>query len=80
MSWQQKRSMTPAEYEWAIDKLRLNKAQAGRFLGVSERTSHRYFDGDAEIPEASVMLLRSMIAHGEVPVVPPAPKWRRLPA
>ena len=73
MSWQVRR-MTPKEYERAIGLLGLNKAQAGRFLGVSTRTSHRYFDGDAEIPVAQSLLLRSMIHHKEGPIVPP---WQR---
>jgi hypothetical protein len=66
--------MTPKEYERAIGLLGLNKAQAGRFLGVSTRTSHRYFDGDTDVPAAHSLLLRAMIHHKEPPIVPP---WQR---
>jgi hypothetical protein len=52
--------------------LGLNLASAGRYLGRSARTSHRYSRGDAEIPAAEVLLLRSLLAHGDAPVVP---KW-----
>jgi len=72
-SWQVRR-MSPVEYGRAIARLGLNKAQAGRFLGVSTRTSHRYFDGDASIPVATVLLLRSMVHHGDGPIVP---AWKR---
>ena len=72
--WMTQRTMTPAQYAWAIRQLGLNKAQAGRFLGVSARTSHRYFDGHTVIPEAHAMLLRAVIHHNEQPIVPP---WER---
>lgn len=68
------RTMTPAQYKRAIEQLGLNKAQAGRFLGVSTRTSHRYFDGDTVIPPAHALLLWGMIAFKQDPVVP---AWQR---
>ena len=71
MSDWQNRTMTPHQYAWAIKTLGLNKAQAGRFLGVSERTAHRYHDGDTAIPAAHSLLLRAMINYGEPPEVPP---------
>ena len=70
MSWQYERSMTPRQYEFAIRKLGMTQVGAGRFLGVSERTSRRFVAGHAEIPTAIVLLLSSMIAHNEQPVVP----------
>jgi DNA-binding transcriptional regulator YiaG len=72
LDWQNEREMTPAEYRRVIKSLRLNTASAGRYLGVSTRTSHRYGRGETEIPAAQVLLLRSLAAHGETPVVP---KW-----
>jgi DNA-binding transcriptional regulator YiaG len=74
VGWQHQRTMTPEEYEWALERLDLNKAEAGRLLGRSERTSRRYISGDASIPAAEVLLLRALIHHGEVPVVP---RWNR---
>ena len=59
------------EYRRAIHTLRLNKAQAGRFLGISERTAHRLWDGDAKVPVAIALLLRALIYHNEYPEVPP---------
>ena len=70
MTWQI-RSMPPLEYRRAIHTLRLNKAQAGRYLGISERTAHRYWDGDAKVPAAHALLLRALIHYGEPPEVPP---------
>jgi hypothetical protein len=72
--WQKERLMTPRQYKMIIKELGLNKASAGRYVGVSGRTSHRYVSGDAEIPIATALLLRSLVAHGETPVVP---KWKR---
>lgn len=75
------RTMSPAQYKRAIEQLGLNKAQAGRFLGVSTRTSHRYFDGDTVIPPAHAMLLRVMVELGDAPIVPRqapiVPPWQR---
>lgn len=70
MSWQHQRSMTPGQYLWAIRTLNLSRPAAGRFLGVTNRTSYRYADGEAVIPAAHALLLRAMIAHNETPVVP----------
>jgi predicted DNA-binding protein (UPF0251 family) len=72
--WQSKRSMAPKEYERVMEQLGLNQAQAGRWLGVSERTSRRYVAGEAEIPAAQVLLLRAALSYRIDPVVPP---WRR---
>jgi hypothetical protein len=55
-------------------ELGLNKAAAGRFIGVSERTTRRMFRGQAEIPVSVGLLLRLMLKHGEQPIVP---AWSR---
>jgi len=68
--WQMQRSMSPKAYERTIDALGLNQASAGRYLGVSARTSRRYVSGDAVIPAVTVLFLRSCIAHKVTPVVP----------
>ena len=69
-TWQHQRRMTPIAYGAALKQLGLNTASAGRYLGVSTRTSHRYLKGEREIPEASAMLLRGLIALKIAPVVP----------
>jgi len=71
---QDDRAMSPREFERTIDALGLSKAAAGRFLGVSERTLHRYADGDAEIPVSTVLLLRWMLEAGVIPKVPRRPR------
>jgi len=70
MTWQN-REMSPSEYRKSIHILRLKKAQAGRYLGVSVRTAHRYWDGDVKVPAASAMLLRALLHFKEHPEVPP---------
>ena len=70
MSWQKQRDMTPGQYKHAIKMLGMTQAGSGRFLGVSERTAHRYVSGDAVVPDSTALLLRSMIYHGEEPEVP----------
>jgi len=69
--WQTERMMSPKAYERAMEQLGLNQAQAGRWLGVSERTSRRYVAGEAEIPPAQVLLLRTYADLGLTPRVPP---------
>jgi len=68
--WQMERSMSPRAYRRAITALGLNQASAGRYLGVSARTSRRYCTGDTEVPVAAALLLRACIAHKVEPLVP----------
>jgi len=72
--WQNQRSMAPGEYRRTIAQLGLNTAQAGRWLGIGTRTAYRYRDGESEIPEAHVLLLRAALRYNIEPVVPP---WQR---
>ena len=62
--------MTAREYIQIIEDLGMNVAQAARYLGVGERTSHRYKRAETPIPEAHVLLLRCLRAHNIEPVVP----------
>ena len=73
VSWQDFRTMNASEYAEALEALGLNTASAGRFLGVSTRTSHRYLNDEAEIPEAQALLLRTFIAKR---ITPKVPSWR----
>jgi DNA-binding transcriptional regulator YdaS (Cro superfamily) len=68
--WQYERSMTPEQYAIAIHLLGLSQLAAGRWLGVSPRTSRRYITGHAEIPAAQALLLRAAIRYRVKPVVP----------
>ena len=74
MTWQDERMMSPAQYRWYIKALGMSQAGAGRYLGVSERTSRRFSRGEAEVPTSMVLLLRSLYHHGDKPVVP---KWHK---
>jgi len=66
--------MTGRQYKLIIKQLGLNQAAAGRYTGVSARTSRRYITGEAEVPTATALLLRALVAYQEEPVVP---KWKR---
>jgi len=74
MNWQHERSMTPRQYVHVIEQLGMSQAAAGRFLGITGRTSRRYASGDSMIPAGYVLLLNAMLHHGDRPVVP---KWNR---
>ena len=54
-------SMTPKQYEEAIDRLGLSQRKAGPFLGVNERTSRKWVAGESRIPDAVAKLLRLMV-------------------
>jgi len=66
--------MSPAQYRWYIKALGMSQAGAGRYLGVSERTSRRFARGEAEVPVSMVLLLRALYQYGLDPVVP---KWHK---
>jgi hypothetical protein len=76
-NWQDDRTMTKHQYQWVIRALGMNKAQAGRYLGRGERTAYRLWDGTSEVYPAEALLLRSLIEHGEKPVIPP---WQGVKA
>jgi len=71
---QDNRAMSPREFERLLEALGLSKAGASRWLGISERTVHRYADGDAEVPVSTVFLLRDMVERGVLPKVPRRPR------
>lgn len=73
-SWQYERTMTAEQYNLALQVLGLSQLAAGRWLGVSPRTSRRYATGEALIPPAHALLLRGAIRHKWKLVVPP---WRK---
>jgi hypothetical protein len=75
-TWQApvQRHMSPRQLALVTKELGLNKAAAGRFIGVSARTARRMFKGTADIPTAVALLLRLMLKHKEAPLVP---AWKR---
>ena len=72
--------MSPREFERTLKALGLSKAAAGRWLGISERTVHRYADGDAEVPVSTVFLLRLVLEQGHWPKVPKRPRLQQVVA
>lgn len=68
--WQGQRTMTARQFKAVIREMGMSQAGAGRFIGVSERTAHRMVSGETEVPASVALLLRSMLAHKERPIVP----------
>jgi DNA-binding transcriptional regulator YiaG len=54
--------MTSDEYRKTIDKLGLTQGGAARLLGVDERTSRRWANGERDIPPPAQRFLRYLIA------------------
>jgi len=69
-AWQLDRKMSKRQYEQIIDDLGMNQLEAARYLGFSGRSSRRMVSGHAKIPVSVALLLRSLVAHNEQPVVP----------
>jgi hypothetical protein len=69
-NWQDRRSMSAAEYLTYTTALGLNATRASRWLDVSYRTALRYGMGKAEIPVPTVLLLRACVAKGINPRPP----------
>lgn len=68
--WQTMRMASPLEFQLLVSALGMSQAGAARYLGVSARTVSRYLAGEAKIPAASVLLLRSLAQGNLRPVVP----------
>ena len=63
--------ISPLEFQLILSALELSQAAAARYLGRSPRTIKRYLQGEATIPAAEVLLLRSLVAANLKPLVPP---------
>jgi hypothetical protein len=72
--WQSKRTMSGREFKRIIKELGMTQVGAGRYIGLSGRTARRIVLGQSEIPVAAALLLRSLVAHNEKPLVP---NWQR---
>lgn len=71
-SWQEQRTMTAMQFRKTLKTLDLSKGAFGRYSGISQRTVFRMAKGQAVIPTFVVLLLNSLVAHNETPIVP---KW-----
>jgi DNA-binding transcriptional regulator YiaG len=56
--------VTPDEYRLAIEQLGLSQIAAARLLGVDERTSRRWANGERDIPPPAVRFLLYLMATG----------------
>lgn len=56
--------MTSDDYRQAIAALGLTQGAAARLLGVDERTSRRWANGERDIPPPAERFLRYLIATG----------------
>lgn len=56
--------MTPEEYRLVLDKLGLTQIASARLLGVDERTSRRWANGERDIPPPAVRFLRYLVVTG----------------
>jgi DNA-binding transcriptional regulator YiaG len=73
-NWQEQRTMSALQFRKTIKTLGMSKGAFGRYTGISQRTVFRIAKGQSQLPASAVLLLRSLVAHGEQPVVPP---WQR---
>jgi hypothetical protein len=69
-TWQDRRSMSAAEYLAYTADLGLNTTRAAKWLGTSYRTALRYGQGQAVVPVPTVLLLRACVAKGITPKLP----------
>lgn len=57
--------LTASEYRAVLKRIGLTNAEAGPMLGLTERTSRRYGNGDSPVPERSVRLLFMLLQEHE---------------
>lgn len=70
MAWQKQRRISRRQFTLFLDKHQLRHEDMGRYLDVSTRTIARYVKG-TKIPAAVSLLIASLDARGEAPLVPP---------
>jgi hypothetical protein len=56
--------MDATEYRAALKAMRLSQVRAGRWLGISVRTSQAYALGERSIPHVVALCIRIHIKHG----------------
>jgi DNA-binding transcriptional regulator YiaG len=57
--------MTADEYRAAIETLGLSQVAASKLLGVDERTSRRWANGERDVPPPAARFLKYLIATGK---------------
>jgi DNA-binding transcriptional regulator YiaG len=57
--------MTADQFRTAINKLGLSPLAAARLLGVDDRTSRQWANGEHDIPAPAVRFLQYLIATGK---------------
>jgi hypothetical protein len=62
--------MDSSEYRAALKAMNLSQVRAGRWLGISGRTSQAYALGERPIPHVVALCIRTHIKQGWV-----APQW-----
>ena len=62
--------MDATEYRAALKAMRLSQVRAGRWLGISGRTSQRYALGEQKIPHVVALCIRTHIKISWI-----APQW-----
>jgi hypothetical protein len=55
--------MSHKEYRDTLKRLNLDNTEAAQVIGVSERTSRRYADGDSDVPAPVAKLLMLIVNH-----------------
>lgn len=56
--------MTTNEYRLAIEQLGLSQIAAARLLGVDDRTSRRWANGERDVPPPAARFLLYLVATG----------------
>jgi hypothetical protein len=56
--------MDAAEYRAALKAMHLSQVRAGRWLGISGRTSQAYALGERPIPHVVALCIRKHLKHG----------------
>jgi hypothetical protein len=61
-------TMTPRQFDAALEKLGLSVYASAKVLCVSLRQAQRYSSGEAPVPPSIAKLLRALIALGRVDI------------
>ena len=70
MNWQENRSISAMAFTAYLQELGMTPAAASRFLNQSQRQTYRMAHGQTPVPTPIALLLSSMLAHGDEPIVP----------
>lgn len=68
--WQKKRTMKAAQLKMICIEWDISQNAMGRYLGRSPRHLRRMIAGQVKIKPVEAMLINSLIAHDERPLLP----------